>query len=358
MTLFGTSIKRRDIGDFCQKMSILLDAGYDTCSAVELLAAKPEDKRRMDRSADGIRKVAELLLPDLKEGYSLHEAMATHDKYFAEWVNEVEVGESSGKSGEVLGRIYDQIKNASKIMGKLRSAMAYPVITLVLTFGVAAYLFTSVMPDMLQMLADVGSTEIPASTQLVMSVGSWFGTYGAFLALILLGIAMGLMIYGQTVGKEVVSKVFTELPFIGRIIQNNSMTLFYRNWQQMILAGAEMSVALESAAAAIKNRYMRNLLADCQTDYAENGIPVYQALRAAPVVRELELQTIQVAMEGNNLAKTLGILSNDREFEATRAINTLTAALNPLMMIIVGIVVGVLVMSIYGPIISVSSSLG
>lgn len=81
-------------------------------------------------------------------------------------------------------------------------------------------------------------------------------------------------------------------------------------------------------------------------------------LRDVEVIRELELQTIQVAMEGDKLTRTLGILGEGRELEATKSINAMTSAINPIMMLIVGAVVGVLVMSIYGPIISVSSSLG
>lgn len=84
----------------------------------------------------------------------------------------------------------------------------------------------------------------------------------------------------------------------------------------------------------------------------------YEALRDVEVIRELELQTIQVAMEGDKLPRTFGILGKDRKFEATKSINAMTSAINPIMMLIVGAVVGVLVMSIYGPIISVSSSLG
>lgn len=352
------SIKKKDLADFFQKMSMLLDTGYDACSAVELLAFKPSDKKRRDHTADGIRRVANLLLPDLKEGFSLHEAMAGHPNQFKEYVNQVEVGESSGKTVEVLLRISEQIKNASKIMSKLRSALAYPVFTLVFTFGAAAYLFTAVVPDMLTMLAGVGATEMPATTQLVMNIGEALKANGLFVAALLIGLIAFLIVFSKTFGKLTMSRFATRLPFLGRVIQNNSMTLFFKNWQQMILAGAEMSVALKSAADSVPNLFLRRALNECQHQYAENGIPVFEALRPADCIRELELQTIQVAMEGNKLPRTLGILGEDREFEATKSIGAMTAAINPLMMIIVGLVVGVLVLSIYEPIISVSSSLG
>lgn len=356
----GASIRKKDLADFFQKMSMLLDTGYDACSAVELLAYKPEKKKKghADHSADGIRKVADILLPDLKEGFSLHEAMGGYPKYFGEYVNQVEVGEASGKTADVLLRISDQIKNASKIMSKLKSAMAYPIFTLVATFAAAAYLFTAVMPDMLAMLADVGASEMPASTKLVMAVGDWCKANGLFLLLIIGSIVAFLVVYSKTIGKNTMARVATKIPLLGRVVQNNAMTLYFKNFQQMVLAGAEMSVALKSAAESVTNLYIRRLLMEAQANYAENGIAVYEALRDVEVIRELELQTIQVAMEGDKLPRTLGILGEDREFEATKSINAMTSAINPIMMLIVGAVVGVLVMSIYGPIISVSSSLG
>lgn len=102
------------------------------------------------------------------------------------------------------------------------------------------------------------------------------------------------------------------------------------------------------------NRFFRN----GRLSFMSYGRSNNEALRDVEVIRELELQTIQVAMEGDKLPRTFGILGKDREFEATKSINAMTSAINPIMMLIVGAVVGVLVMSIYGPIISVSSSLG
>lgn len=226
LSLF-TSIKKKDLADFFQKMSMLLDAGYDACSAVTLLAAKPPEGKKHDKTADGIRSVATLLLPSLSEGFSLHESMALYPKYFETYVNQVEVGEAAGKTGDVLNRISDQIKNANKIMGKLKSALAYPVMVLVFTFGASAYLFTSVIPDMLDMLTDIGVAELPATTQLVMNVGDWMKQNGLVLGLLLGGGIGFLVVYSKTVGKMSMSRISTGLPLIGKVIQNNAMVLFF-----------------------------------------------------------------------------------------------------------------------------------
>lgn len=357
LTLFGPSIRKKDLADFFQKAAMLLDAGYDSCSAVELLAIR-DGKKKHDHSADGIRAIATILLPDLKEGFSLHESMSTYPKYFGPYINQIEVGESAGKTGEVLQRLCDQIKNSGAVMQKLKGALTYPVMTLVFTFAAATYLFTSVVPDMLSMLADVGVNKLPATTLFVMNFGEIIKSNAVILISLFVGSAIFLVLWAKTFGKMSASKHAATFPIIGKVVQNNSISLFYKNWQQMILAGAEMSIALKSATESIPNIYIRKKMLKARDDYADNGVPVYEALRVVFCLHELELQTIHVAMEGGKLGKTLGILADDREYEAKKSIAAMTAAINPIMMILVGLVVGVLVFSIYQPIISVSQSVG
>ena len=121
VNILSGRIKKKDIAEYFQKLAMLLDTGYDLCSADELLTVKDAGRRR-DSSADGVRRIANLLLPDLREGFSLNKALASHPKNFAEYVQQVEVGELSGRTGEVLTRISEQIKNSGKIMAKLKGA--------------------------------------------------------------------------------------------------------------------------------------------------------------------------------------------------------------------------------------------
>lgn len=356
-TLLSPKIRKKDIAEFFQKMSMLISSGYDSCSAAQMLAAKSDRKRHRDRAAEGIRRTAALVLPALTEGYALYEALGTYPKYFGLYVKQIQVGEASGKTGEVLLRISEQIKNANKTMRKLRSAMTYPVAVLLFTFGAAYYLFSSVLPDMLAMLRDVGVTELPTTTQIVLTAGEWAKAHGLFLILLFLFGAGILTLYAKTIGRMSMSRLATRIPLIGGIIRNNSMAMFFSNWQLMLLAGAEMSAAMKSAAEAVPNGYMRRLLMSAYYEYSENGVPVYETLVPLEIVRELEVQTIHVAIEGNRITDMLYVLAEDRNYEAERAIKAFTTAINPILIGIVGVIVGIIVMSVYQPIINVSNSL-
>lgn len=350
-------IKKKDIAEFFQKMAMLISSGYDACSSAQMLATKSEGKRRTDKSADGLRRVAKLVLPGLEEGYSLHESLEAYPKYFGLYIKQIAVGESSGKTGEVLQRISDDIKNSNKIMRKLKSAVTYPICVLVFTFAAAYYLFTSVLPQMLTMLADVGVSELPTTTKIVMAFGEWVKSNGLILFGLIAALVIFLIVFGKTVGKLTISRMAAHIPLLGRIIQNNSMAIFYANWQLLLLAGAEMSAAMKSAAEAVPNHYMRRLLMSAYYEYSENGIAVHETLSPLEIVRELEVQTIRVAIDGNKITEMLGTLAQDRTYEAERSIQAFTAAVNPILIGIVGVIVAVIVLSVYQPIISVSNSL-
>lgn len=356
MALFNTArIKKTDLADFFQKAGMLVGAGYDICSACELLAKPP--RRRRDHSADGIRKVAELLLPDLREGFSLHDAMETHKRIFEQYLKQIQVGEESGRLSDVLNRLYSQIKDASKIAAKLKGAMTYPVIVLLATFAAAGYMFATVIPQMLHMLSDVGVAQVPRMTQIIMNIGDWFKANAVVLAFFACAIFIVLFFYSKTIGRHAAAKFAANVPLIGKVVEDNSVATFLRNWQQMLFAGAEMSIALQTAADSVANLHIRRQFINAWSAYTSEGVPVYETLEQVDALQAMELQTIQVAIETGNITETLGILADDREFEANRSINRLTATVNPLLIGIVGIVVFVLVMAIYEPIISVTSAI-
>lgn len=354
MSLTWPNVRKKDIGEFMQKTAVLLDVGYDSCSAVAMLATPGQKKK--DKSTDGIRRVATLLLPSLREGTTLHEAMKKHN-CFREYVPQIQVGEKSGTTGEVLLRISEQIKNADNLMTKLKGTFAYPIFTLAIAIIATAYLFTNVIPDMLTSFLDFGGMELPKSTMLVLAFGDWIELHGAKVVTIFVAVLVVWLLYSRTVGRVTNAHIHIKLPLIGRLLVNISLGTFYRNWQQMLIAGAEMSIAMKTAAESVPNLYLRGLLRKAREDYADNGIPVQDALREIPVISEIELQTIYVAIEGNKLARTLGILSEDREFEVNNSINIIMSAMNPIMTIIVGVIVGFVVMAVYEPVINFSSVL-
>lgn len=350
----GKKCKPLEMASFYQKCAMLLSAGYDVCAACEMLAVPSRQKH--DHTADGIRKVANMLLPELREGFTLHEAMMKHPEFSAH-VNQVEVGETSGRTSDVLDRLCDQIKNSSKVMKKLRGAMTYPIVVLCITFAASAFLFTSIMPEMFSMMSDMGSGEVPATTQMVMNAGNWIKGNFILMLTTLIALLVFITVYAKTIGRMVMSKLAASLPLVGKVIENNSISLFLRNWQQMLLAGAEMSMAMKSGAESVTNTYIQSQIMYAQADYAENGAQVFEALRAVSCLREMELQTIQVGIETGSMSRILGILADDREYEAEQAVNAFTAALNPILLVFVACIVGVMVLSVYEPILSLTNSM-
>lgn len=349
-------IRKKDVGNFFQKLSFLINAGNDVTRSVQILAIK-ESKVR-DRSGDGIRNVANKILPDLEEGFPLHEAMEGGGKHFKQFIKQMEVGERTGRVGEVCARIANQIKNESKLTQKLTSAMTYPAIIITLTVGVAIYLFSSVVPDILQMLAEIGSVEVPPVTQFMMNLGDFLLTNYLTIFLVLALAIVSFVVYSKTIGRVAVARMVTHIPFVGKILLNMGMQTFFQNYFEMIEAGAEMSESLYTAADSVQNLFMHERLMIAQIDFEKNGMPVHEVLRKnVPFVREIEIQSLMVALDTEHAAQMLQILAEDREYEAEQSIAAFTTAINPILLVFCGVIVGATVLAVYEPIINVANLL-
>ena len=351
----GSFIGKKDLADFFQKMAMLIEAGYDTTSSCELILRR---KNKKDHSADKIRGVAELLVSTLREGFSLHEAMEKHPRVFSKYVNQVAVGEMSGNTAEVLNRICTQIREGGNMAAKIRGALVYPITVLGITIIAGIYLFTQVMPQMLEMITELTpESELPWTTRAIIATGDWLKAYGIQVAIIAVLAIIVFTIYAKTIGRRPVSKLVAHMPIVGKIVQNTNMASYYVNWEQMIAAGAEMSIALQSAVDAIGNLDMRLCFQAAQAEYANSGVSISESLEKISYIQEMEVQTIEIALNAGGISKSLKLLAEDREREAERSLDRLTAAISPILIGIVGIIVGIVVMAVYAPITSVANSI-
>ena len=224
-------VDQNALAEFAQKLAMLLEAGYDECNACEMLAERTN--KRKDRSTDGIVRVAELLLPELREGFSLSESMKKHPRQFSSIIKQVEIGEKSGRLSAVLKRICAQLKSAGKLRARLNNAMAYPIAVLLFTFGAAWYLFSTVVPDLLKMLKQVGVSNVPEVTRIVMDAAEWFQIHKMTVLIVFLSAVLIIWLYARTIGRATMSALVCRLPLIGHVIQHNAMAIFFRSWEDV-----------------------------------------------------------------------------------------------------------------------------
>lgn len=357
MAIFQPKIKKKDIALFLENLAFMLSCGYNAYDAVYWVVESTKVKKH-DKEGARIRLLGNSLLKDLSEGYALSTSMERNQKYFEAYAKQLEAAEISDNVYQVLDQIVANIREDNELKHKIKSALYYPIIVLSITIGVAWYLFTYVIPDILEMLVDVGSGEVPPMTQMVMSIADWMGRYGLLsVALIVACIAL-IVFFAKGPFKRQFHRLYTKLPLAAKISLASNVCTWMQSMKYMLAAGSPMAQAMSSAADSMVNVYLRKQANDSYYLYATSGIPVADSLQSCSFLTAMELATINVGLESGQIVEVLTRLAKRRKDETEKAIQAFTTALNPAIICILGIIVGVIVMSVYGPLMNVTSILG
>lgn len=356
MDIFTPRVKKEHIAIFLENMSFLIGCGYTAYDAAHWIV-DPGGRKR-DKEARAVRAVGMTIIDSLSEGFTLSTAMLRNPKYFGDYAKQIEAAEESGQVAEVLDQIVTSIRESESLTQKIKSAMTYPIIVLSVTFGVAWYLFSFVIPDILGMLTDVTGTEsVPPTTKLVMSITDWMKQYGLSVLLLLIGLIVLLVFLAKGPLKWFFHRLYTRLPLIGKITLASNVTSWMASMRYMLQAGAPMANALATASDSIKNVYMKHQAREAYVLFATAGTAVADALAKCSFFTAMELGTINIGLESGEIVEVLRRLAQRRKEEADKAISAFIAALNPLIICILGIIVGVIVMSVYGPLINITQNL-
>lgn len=354
MTLFQPRFKKKHLAIIFEQISFLLSCGYNSYDAVFTICETAKSKKR-DKENASVRFLGEKLLKDLSEGYSLSMAMARNPQYFEEYAKQVEAGEESDRVVQVLEQISLSIREDSNLKHKIRSAMIYPIAVLTITFAVAWYLFSFVIPDVLDMLVDVGAGTVPPMTAFVMGITDWLKIYAIPLVFIVIAIVLLIVFLAKGPLKKTFHRMYIKLPLISKISLASNVCAWMQSMRFMIAAGSPMATAMSAAADSMVNTALRKQANDAYYLHASSGIPVGDALKECTFLSGLELGTINIGLESGRVVEVLKLLAQRKKEETEKAIQAFTTMLNPIVICILGVIVGVIMMSVYGPLIGVTS---
>lgn len=354
----GTSkrLLKKSIANFLENLSFLIGCGYTAYEATEWVISSASIRKR-DSEARTVVKIGKEILGDLSEGYSLSSAMLNNPKYFKDYAKQIEAAEESGHVADVLDQIVQNIKENESLTRKIRSAMIYPIVVLVITFGIAWYLFSFVIPDVLEMLVDAGGAETPPLTLTVMAFTGWLSKFGLpLLVLIIAGIIITIFLSKGPLRMQF-NRLYTRLPFIGKITEASNVTIWMKSMKYMLSAGSPIALAMGAAADSMTNLYMKKKAKKAYDVYYTSGIPVVDALKQCEYFTAMELGTMNIGLESGRIVDVLDRLSMKRKVETEQAISTFIALLNPAVICILGVIVGIIVMAVYGPLLSITQTI-
>ena len=344
------SLNSKDFIVFLRQFSSLMNAGILLVDALDLLAAQS--------TSLALKEALEEISEEVREGVPLSEAMAKKPKLFPELlIHMIHSAEVSGRLEEVLQQMADYYEKQHRIKQKISTAMTYPLVVGVLAFLITAFLLVFIVPIFGDMFASMGS-ELPAITQIVLTLS---GLLQRYWWLVLLGIGGLVAVVIQLGKKDQVAYVFDVLqlkvPILGTFVQKTLLARMTQTLSSLINSSVPILQAIEVTSKVVGNRVVEQVLLQAQKD-VEQGESLAKPMVDHWFFPPLIIQMIQVGESSGELDEMLKKVSEIYDQEVQEASDKLQALIEPIMIIFLSGVVGVIVLSIVVPMFSMFETFG
>lgn len=331
---------------FTKHLSVMLSAGVGLPKALENL-------KKMSRSAV-FQKIIGRIKTDVQKGVSTSQAFAKFPKAFGElFVNMIKVGEEGGNLEEVLGLLSLQMKRQYEITQKVKGALMYPAVIVVAMGGIGTGMMLFVVPKMLSIFEEM-EVELPWTTKVVISATKFLQNYGIlmFIGVALVIILLRFYTKKQKAGKRLVSKATLKLPILGKILRKLNLARFSRTFGALVKGGLPITKALQVSSHTLGNICYQESLEEARENL-KKGVSLTEALAKFPkLYSPLVVQMISVGEETGTLTDVLERLADFYEEEVADVTKNLASIIEPILMLLIGAVVGFFAVSMITPIYS------
>jgi type IV pilus assembly protein PilC len=332
-----------DIAVFSRQLATMLAAGIPLVQAFEIVGAGHE-KASMQRLILDIKA-------DIEAGISLNEALSRRPLYFDDlYVNLVEAGEQAGALDTLLDKVATYKEKTEALKKKVKKALTYPAAVLVVAIVVTVILLIFVIPQFEDLFKGFGA-DLPAFTQMVINMSKFIQKSGFFIAVVLAGAGYAFFYFKKRSRKmrETLDRMTLKLPIIGPIMHKAAIARFARTLSTMFAAGVPLVEAMESVAGATGNIVYENATLAMRDEVA-TGTRLQRAMDNTGLFPNMVVQMIAVGEEAGALDEMSGKVATFYEAEVDNAVDSMSSLLEPLIMAILGVLVGGMVIAMYLPI--------
>jgi type IV pilus assembly protein PilC len=337
-----------DIVDFTRQVALMLNAGLTLIDSLEIL------KKQTQKLT--LKKMIEDVDAKIKGGSSFSVALQEYNGMFSKlYISLVKSGEASGKLGEILLRLADNLEKERAFKSKLKGALVYPVIVIVGMFIVMFIMVTFVLPKLLGLYKDF-NVELPLSTKILIAISTFSTRFWPIV--VVMGIVASYFIkkyLATKEGKSAFDKFILRLPVFGNIVSISALVESTRTLAILISSGISILEALSIVVDATDNSVYQQALLSV-SHKVEKGISLGTALEQEKIFPPILVQMSQVGEQTGNLDDTLFRLSKYFEMESEMATKTMTTLIEPMILVVLGVGVGFLVMSVITPIYNLTNS--
>jgi type IV pilus assembly protein PilC len=336
-------IKLGDLVVFSRQLATMINAGLAIVRALYVLSEQTENPKLKD--------VVVAVRKDVEAGSSLSEALEKHPEVFSRlYVEMVKAGEIGGILDGVLLRVADQLERDQDLRRKVRSAITYPMVVLVLAILAASFMLIFIVPVFATMFQDLGGT-LPLPTRITMAISDILTSI--FGVLVYAGMALAVVAFlrwkKSEKGRKVWGRAVLRIPAkIGDVVRKVALARFARTLATLGAAGVPILQAIEITATSSGNWVVESSLLKSR-DAIREGIPLYKPLEAEPVFPPMVTRMIAVGEQTGDIDGMLTKIAEFYESEVDAAVKALTSIIEPLMIVVVGGIVGAIVISMYLP---------
>ncbi len=350
---FGTGVSDKDLVVFTRQFGTMINAGLPLIQCLEILSTQSENAN--------LRKAIQEVKGQVEGGSTFSDALRRHPKIFDDlYINMVHAGEVGGLLDTILNRLSKHIEKAMKLKGQIKSAMVYPSAIVGIAAIVITVLMIWVIPVFEKMFKDMsnGKVALPGPTQLVIDMSNFFQGNWYFILGAIVGIVVGVKKYYATAqGRLAIDKFLLKLPVFGDLIRKASVAKFTRTLGTLLSSGVPLLDALTICAKTSGNKVVEGALLDAKVSIS-GGKTISDPLAKSGTFPKMVTHMIAVGESTGALDSMLGKIADFYEEEVDQAVTNLTALLEPMMMVFLGVTVGFIVVAMYLPIFTMASAIG
>ena len=347
--LIKKKVKSKDLAVFCKQFSAVIRAGVTIISALELMGDQIENKTLQRAVMDAKTYV--------EKGVTLADALRVNSEVFPPiMINMVAAGELSGNLEVCLDRLTEHFEKDNALSAKIKGAMTYPIVVFIVMIIIVIVVMVMVIPNFSSMFAEMG-TQLPLATRIMVAASNFIIHKWWLLIIIVAAIVVGCKAFKRSsVGEQLFANMAIKMPIFGNLTIKSACSRFARTMSTLMASGISMIDAVEQVAKMMDNKIIRDGLLDAKTQVSK-GIPLSKPLKDMEMLPPMLSAMTKIGEETGDIEEMLSKVADYYDEEVEEATNKLTAAMEPLIMVVLACIVGMIVAAVYGPIMSMYSAL-
>lgn len=338
----------KDLVIFSRQFSVLVSASVSIVQSLKLLSAQTENQK--------FKMIISEVSEEIDGGARLSDTLAKRPEVFSNFfVNVISSGEQSGKLDEVLNYLADELEKDYDMTSKIKGAMYYPAFVIAGMSVVGVIMMVYVVPKLTDIMKETGAS-LPMATQILINVSSFLASYWILLLVLLVLSAVGLKFFSKTpLGKGLIDALILKLPIFGNLFQKIYLVRFTRSMQTLLLGGVTLSQGLAITAEVVSNQVYKDLLTRTKEE-VEDGNSMSSVFSQNNVVPSMVSQMLLIGEKTGKLESILGSISKFYGREIDNMIANLMTLMEPIIMVVMGVAVGIMVAAVIMPMYNMASA--